>query len=107
MLQMLYTVKVNVLLKKSGTKVEHHGIKIEFIGQIGECNDCKCIVNHWISIIIIIILLIIICIIYYLLTYLLTYLKDFISFQFPSDFLFTPFHVPLPSQHLFSNLLVG
>jgi len=37
-----------VLLKKSGTKVEHHGIKIEFIGQIGEYNDS--VVNHRISI---------------------------------------------------------
>jgi len=36
---MLYIVQVNVQLKKPGTKVEHHGIKIEFIGQIGEFND--------------------------------------------------------------------
>jgi len=31
---------VNVLLKKAGSKVEHHGIKIEFIGQIGKCTHC-------------------------------------------------------------------
>lgn len=29
--------KVNVTLKKPGSKLEHQGIKIEFIGQIGEC----------------------------------------------------------------------
>jgi len=28
--------QVSVVLKKPGTKMEHHGIKIEFIGQIGE-----------------------------------------------------------------------
>ena len=27
-------------LKKAGSKVEHHGIKIEFIGQIGQCTQC-------------------------------------------------------------------
>jgi len=29
-------IQVNVVLKKSGVKVEHQGIKIEFVGQIGE-----------------------------------------------------------------------
>ncbi len=29
-------MQVNVTLKKAGTKLEHQGIKIEFIGQIGE-----------------------------------------------------------------------
>lgn len=29
-------MQVNVVLKKSGVKVEHQGIKIEFVGQIGE-----------------------------------------------------------------------
>ncbi|KAH9366478.1 hypothetical protein HPB48_015272 [Haemaphysalis longicornis] len=28
--------KVNVTLKKPGSKLEHQGIKIEFIGQIGK-----------------------------------------------------------------------
>lgn len=30
--------KVNVTLKNPGKRLEHQGIKIEFIGQIGKCN---------------------------------------------------------------------
>ena len=32
----LLLLQVNVNLKKAGSKLEHQGIKIEFIGQIGE-----------------------------------------------------------------------
>ena len=32
--------QVNVTLKKAGSKLEHQGIKIEFIGQIGRYNLC-------------------------------------------------------------------
>jgi len=38
---MLDVIQVNVHLKKPGAKVEHHGIKIEFIGQIGESAQCS------------------------------------------------------------------
>ena len=33
--QLIYNEQVNVNLKKAGSKMEHQGIKIEFIGQIG------------------------------------------------------------------------
>ena len=32
--------KVNVKLKVPGKKLEHHGIKIEFVGQIGRQSLC-------------------------------------------------------------------
>ena len=32
----LFTEQVNVNLKIPGKKLEHHGVKIEFIGQIGK-----------------------------------------------------------------------
>ena len=31
-----FILQVNVTLKKAGSKMEHQGIKIEFIGQIGK-----------------------------------------------------------------------
>jgi len=34
-------LQVHVNLKKAGTKMEHQGIKIEFIGQIGKENIFK------------------------------------------------------------------
>ena len=34
--------KVNVKLKVPGKKLEHHGIKIEFVGQIGMQRLCVC-----------------------------------------------------------------
>ena len=30
-----FSLQVNITLKKAGSKMEHQGIKIEFIGQIG------------------------------------------------------------------------
>ena len=33
--QVIFLFQVNVSLKKAGSKMEHQGIKIEFIGQIG------------------------------------------------------------------------
>jgi vacuolar protein sorting-associated protein 26 len=33
-LRLLLTLQVNVTLKKPGSKLEHQGIKIEFVGQI-------------------------------------------------------------------------
>ena len=35
--------KVNVKLKVPGKKLEHHGIKIEFVGQIGRQSLCVCV----------------------------------------------------------------
>lgn len=34
--------KVNVTLKNPGKRLEHQGIKIEFVGQIGRLN-----INYW------------------------------------------------------------
>lgn len=34
--------KVNVTLKNPGKRLEHYGIKIEFVGQIGEWMDGRC-----------------------------------------------------------------
>ena len=36
--------KVNVKLKVPGKKLEHHGIKIEFVGQIGRQSLCVCFI---------------------------------------------------------------
>ena len=36
--------KVNVKLKVPGKKLEHHGIKIEFVGQIGRQSLCVCVI---------------------------------------------------------------
>ena len=42
MLIFSFIEKVNVKLKVPGKKLEHHGIKIEFVGQIGMQRLCVC-----------------------------------------------------------------
>lgn len=32
--------QVSIKLKKAGTRLEHHGIKVEFVGQIGRSKIC-------------------------------------------------------------------
>ena len=44
MLLFSFIEKVNVKLKVPGKKLEHHGIKIEFVGQIGICRVSVCVI---------------------------------------------------------------
>lgn len=47
-----FTLKVNLNVKQGGKRLEHQGIRIEFVGQIGERPFLSCVYcrNHWLCV---------------------------------------------------------